>query len=91
MNYTSVTATSQIDIANYFGLPVIVSDLPYFREKVKHGVNGWILKTESDLAKLLKSLLCNDASVRISPCEVKNIMRRMVLILNLKDFYAALK
>lgn len=45
--YNSVTATSQVDIANCFGVPVIASDLPFFRDKIENGLNGFILKNES--------------------------------------------
>lgn len=41
--YRSVTATSQVDIANCFGVPVIASDLPFFRNKIDDGLNGFIL------------------------------------------------
>lgn len=45
--YSSVTATSQIDIANAFGVPVLVTDLPFFNKKIKHGCNGYILNEQS--------------------------------------------
>lgn len=45
--YSSVTATSQIDIANAFGVPVLGTDLPFFNKKIKHGCNGYILNEQS--------------------------------------------
>lgn len=45
--YSSVTATSQIDIANAFGVPVLVTDLPFFNKKIKNGCNGYILNEQS--------------------------------------------
>lgn len=44
--YSSVTATSQIDIANAFGVPVLVTDLPFFNKKIKNGCNGYILNEQ---------------------------------------------
>nr|WP_232370089.1 glycosyltransferase [Xenorhabdus lircayensis] len=44
--YDSVTATSQIDIANAFGIPVLVSDLDFFKRKVENGINGFIIKQD---------------------------------------------
>jgi len=56
--YSSVTATSQIDIANAFGVPVLVTDLPFFNKKIKHGCNGYILNEQSLYDLLQESLVC---------------------------------
>ncbi|MBV7598803.1 glycosyltransferase [Aeromonas sp. sia0103] len=45
--YSSVTATSQIDIANAFGVPVLATELPFFNKKISHGINGYILNEHS--------------------------------------------
>ncbi|MHC6657497.1 glycosyltransferase [Aeromonas salmonicida] len=45
--YSSVTATSQIDIANAFGVPVLATELPFFNKKIRHGINGYILNEHS--------------------------------------------
>ncbi|MCS6113301.1 glycosyltransferase [Shewanella baltica] len=44
--YDSVTATSQVDIANSLGVPVLASNLPFFKEKVLDGINGYVLEGE---------------------------------------------
>lgn len=45
--YDSVTATSLIDIANSTGVPVLVSELPFFKTKVVDGVNGFIVNRDA--------------------------------------------
>jgi glycosyltransferase involved in cell wall biosynthesis len=52
--YDTVTATSQVDIANLAGVPVLASELPYFQIKVENGVNGLILQ-HSDLYDFFSS------------------------------------
>ena len=91
LNYKSVTATSQIDIANYHGVPVIVSGLPYFREKVAHGVNGWVVESDAELALLLREILCNGESVKLDPGIIKEYNAQFGSgSIFKKDFYTVL-
>jgi glycosyltransferase involved in cell wall biosynthesis len=57
--YSSVTATSLIDISNAFGLPVFCSKLPYFEQKVTNFVNGIVID-ESDIVSTLKNILSGE-------------------------------
>ncbi|EPF16009.1 glycosyltransferase, group 1 family protein [Cedecea davisae DSM 4568] len=52
--YDSVTATSLIDIANSLGVPVLTSELPFFKSKIKDGVNGFIIN-RNELHEFLNS------------------------------------
>ncbi|WP_148049910.1 MULTISPECIES: glycosyltransferase [unclassified Enterobacter] len=45
--YDSVTATSLIDIANSTGVPVLASELAFFKTKIVDGVNGFIVNRDS--------------------------------------------
>lgn len=91
VNYKSVTATSQIDIANYFGVPVIVSDLPYFKEKVVHGVNGWIVRDDGELAVLLRNILSGEDAFKLSRRAVKDYNERCGANLRFRNnFYPVL-
>ncbi|MBB1269293.1 glycosyltransferase [Shewanella sp. SR44-3] len=71
--YDNVTATSQIDIANSLGVPVLVSDLPFFVSKVSNGINGYVLN-HSELTKFIsKYIESNDCIDRRTVFEAFNI------------------
>lgn len=57
--YHSVTATSLIDISNAFGLPVLCSNLPYFKQRVTNFANGIVID-ESDIVSTLKDILSGE-------------------------------
>lgn len=63
--YSSVTATSQIDIANKFGVPVIASNLDFFKSKISHGVNGWIAENDIDLLRIIYGVATFDNKINI--------------------------
>ncbi|HIF9447284.1 TPA: glycosyltransferase [Photobacterium damselae] len=66
--YNSVTATSQIDIAHSFGVPVLASKLSFFQDKIKNGENGYCLNPES-LLEYIEDYI--DGNITFSHKEIK--------------------
>jgi glycosyltransferase involved in cell wall biosynthesis len=53
--YTSITMSAVIQFPYCFGVPVIASDLPYFRDEIRDGETGLLFKT-GDYQDLLQKM-----------------------------------
>ena len=60
--YTSATQSGVLSLAFYYQVPVLTSDIPYFKAVINHYCTGYIFKSgdSEDLASQLKLLLGND-------------------------------